>query len=149
MGRLVLELFGHRDPRLVDLSDCICTALQLTNFWQDAAVDFARGRVYIPLEDLKRFDYSLGDLGAGRADDRWQRLMAFEAGRTRELFERGKPLTEKVAPELRRQLRLTWLGGMEILAKLEAARYDVFRRRPKLGLRDFLRLYLEARRALT
>ncbi len=148
VGRLVLELFGHREPKLVELSDCICTALQLTNFWQDAAVDFARDRVYVPLEDFKRFDYSLDDLGAGRADDRWQRLMAFEAGRTRELFERGKPLTEKVAPGLRRQLRLTWLGGMEILTKLEAARYDVFRRRPKLGRRDFLRLYLKARRAL-
>lgn len=149
VGRLVLELFGHREPKLVELSDCICTALQLTNFWQDAAADFARDRVYIPLEDFKRFGYSVDHLGGGRADDCWQRLMAFEVGRTRELFERGRPLTGAVRPELRRQLRLTWLGGMEILAKLEAARYDVFHQRPKLGRWDFLRLYLQARAPLT
>jgi len=153
VGRLVLELFGHRDPELFVLSDCICTALQLTNFWQDVAVDLARDRVYLPLEDLRRFNLSLDDLhafmpsGRGRADERWQQLMAFEISRTREFFEKGKSLPERVVPDLRRQLRLTWLGGMAILVKIESVGYDVFRRRPKLGRWDFLRLYLRARRA--
>jgi squalene synthase HpnC len=146
VGRLVLELFDHRDPELCALSDAICTALQLANFWQDVAVDLARDRIYLPLEDLRRFNYSLDDLRAERVDDRWRSLLAFEVARTREWFERGKPLTEKVAPALRRQLRLTWLGGMAILAKIEAVGYDVFRRRPALGRWDFLRLYLQARR---
>lgn len=148
VGRLVLELFGHRGAELFTLSDCICTALQLTNFWQDVGVDLERDRVYLPLADLARFNYSLDDLRARRADERWRKLMAFEVARTRELFMRGKPLPEKVTPELRKQLRLTWLGGMTILDRIEAAQFDVFVRRPKLGALDFLRLYLKARREL-
>ncbi|HEV2493475.1 MAG TPA: squalene synthase HpnC [Terriglobia bacterium] len=159
VGRLVLELFGHREPELVALSDAICTALQLTNFWQDVRVDLERDRVYLPLDDLTRFNLTVADLeawlppapsGNGRdagPDERWQKLMAFEVARTRQLFEQGRPLPEKVGPELRRQLRLTWLGGTAILDKIESARYDVFRRRFTLGRRDFLRLYLRARRA--
>jgi phytoene synthase len=147
VGRLVLELFGHRDPHLFELSDSICTSLQLTNFWQDVAVDLARDRVYLPQEDMARFHYTLDDLRAQRADARWQELLACEIARTRELFERGRALPEEVRPELRVQLRLTWLGGMAILAGIEAVSYDVFHRRPSLGKWDFLRLYLRARRA--
>lgn len=149
VGRLVLELFGHRDPELLALSDSICTALQLTNFWQDVAVDFAHDRIYLPQEDLQRFRYTLDDLKAQRADQRWRELMAFEIARTRELFEQGRPLPERVLPELRRQLRLTWLTGMTILAKIEAVGYDVFRRRPALGWVDFIRMYLRARRPVS
>lgn len=145
VGRLVLELFGHRDPELLALSDSICTALQLTNFWQDVAADLAHGRIYLPLEDLQRFQYTLEDLQAQRADERWRELLGFEVARTRELFEQGRLLPEKVVPELRRQLRLTWLGGMTILARIEAVHYDVFRRRPALGSLDFIRLYFRAR----
>jgi squalene synthase HpnC len=147
VGRLVLELFGHRDPHLFELSDSLCTALQLTNFWQDVAVDLARDRVYLPQEDMARFHYTLDDLRDQRRDARWQELLAYEIARTRELFERGRALPEEVRPELRVQLRLTWLGGMAILAGIEAVSYDVFRRRPALGKWDFLRLYLRARRA--
>ncbi len=146
VGRLVLELFGHREPELFPLSDAICTALQLANFWQDVRLDLERDRIYLPLEDLARFDYSLDDLRAHRADERWRKLLAFEVARTRELFERGKMLPERVAPELRRQLRLTWLSGMEILSKIEAADFDVFRRRPSLSRLDFVRLYFRAGR---
>ncbi len=148
VGRLVLELFGHREPDLFALSDNICTALQLTNFWQDVAVDSRRGRVYIPLEDLERFRYSLADLAAARTDERWRGLMRFEVERARELFERGRPLAGQVVRELRVQLRLTWLGGMTILDKVEAADFDVFRRRPSLRGTDFVRLYFKARRKL-
>jgi len=159
---LVLELFGHREEELFALSDSICTALQLANFWQDVAVDLDRDRIYLPMEDLARSNITLAEVEAMKlsdsrnspggvrslaADDRWQRLMALEVQRTRELFERGRLLPERVAPELRHQLRLTWLGGMTILEKIEAARYDVFRHRPKLTRLDFLRLYVRARRA--
>ena len=149
VGRLVLELFGQREPELFALSDCICTALQLTNFWQDVAVDLARDRVYLPLEDLQRFGYTLDDLRAGRLDGRWRELLKFEIARTRTLFEQGKPLPERVASELRLQLRLTWLCGMTVLRKIESARYDVFRRRPSLSKLDFVRLYFRARHALS
>ena len=159
VGRLVLELFGHREPELVACSDNICTALQLTNFWQDVRIDLERDRIYLPLDDLARFNISLPDLqrwglrSQGKAvlelDDRWRDLMAFEIARTWEFFRRGKALPEKVAPVLRRQLRLTWLAGTAILARIEAANYDVFRRRPKLRWFDFVRLYLTARHPIT
>jgi phytoene synthase len=147
VGRLVLELFGYHDPHLFKLSDHICTALQLTNFWQDVAVDFSRDRIYLPQEDMARFHYTLDDLRAGCCDARWHELLAFEIARTRELFERGRPLPEEVHPQLRTQLRLTWLGGTEILSKIETVSYDVFRRRPSLSKWDFLRLYWRARRS--
>jgi squalene synthase HpnC len=145
VGRLVLELFGHRDAELLALSDCICTALQLTNFWQDVAIDLERDRIYLPLEDLERFAYTLDDLRARAVDERWSRLMAFEIERTWGLFEQGRALPERVLPELRSQLRLTWLGGTTILRRIEAVNYDVFRRRPSLSWLDFVRLYLRAR----
>ena len=148
VGRLVLELFGHRDPELFAFSDCICTALQLTNFWQDVAVDLERDRIYLPLEDLERFEYTLDDLRAHRADGRWRELLEFEIARTRRLFEQGQALPETVVPELRRQLRLTWLGGTTVLRKIQAAGYDVFRRRPSLSKFDFVRLYFRAGQAL-
>ncbi len=148
VGRLVLELFGHRDPELFALSDCICTALQLTNFWQDVARDLERDRVYLPLEDLRCFNYTLDDLRAGRVDERWRELLKFEIARTRQLFDQGKALAERVTPDLRVQLRLTWLGGMTVLRKIESVGYDVFLRRPSLGKLDFLRLYFRARYAL-
>ena len=153
VGRLVLELFtpkDRRDPALFELSDNICTALQLTNFWQDVAVDLERDRVYLPHEDLRRFGLDLDEvrkyLRGQSPDERWGRLMAFEIARTRELFAQGSPLPDLVNPELRLQLRLTWLGGMNILSKIESVGYDVFRRRPSLSRADFLKLYLRARR---
>jgi squalene synthase HpnC len=157
VGRLVLELFGHRSDEFFSFSDYICTALQLTNHWQDAAVDLSRDRIYLPLEDLAQFGLSVSDLHHLMTSRdsippkallaRWQDLMAFQVCRTRELFERGRPLPDRVVPELRRQLRMTWLGGMMILAKIEAVGYDVFRRRPALSKLDFVRLYVNARPA--
>src|SRR5437773_2428963 len=148
VGRLVLELFGHHDTRLFKLSDSICTALQLTNFWQDVRVDLARDRVYLPMEDLARFDVSLDDLRTGQLDGRFRSLMAFEVARTRNFFDLGRGLPEEVVPELRRQLRLTWLGGWTILERMEAANFDVFNHRPQLTRMDFARLYWRARRPL-
>jgi len=148
VGRLVLELFGHRQPDLFALSDCICTALQLANFWQDVAVDLERDRIYLPMDDLQRFNYTLEDLRARRVDERWRELLKFEIARTRQWFEQGQALPERVTPELRLQLRLTWLGGMTVLRKIELVGYDVFRRRPSLGKLDFVRLYFRARHPL-
>ncbi len=145
VGRLVLELYGHRDYFLFEHSDSICTALQLANFWQDVEIDLSRDRIYLPLDDMAQFDYSLDDLRARRADERWRKLMASEIALTRGLFQKGLALTDLVRPDLRLQLRLTWLGGMAILKKIEAVEYDVFRRRPKLGKWDFVSLYLRAR----
>jgi squalene synthase HpnC len=147
VGRLVLELFGYHDAHLFELSDNICTALQLANFWQDVAIDFSRDRIYLPQDDMARFGFTLDDLREGRADERWRNLMALEVSRAREFFERGRSLPEEVQPKLRTQLRVTWLGGTEVLSRIEAASYDIFHHRPSLGKWDFLKLYLRARRA--
>ena len=159
VGRLMLELFDHRDPELFALSDNICTALQLTNFWQDVRIDLERDRVYLPLDDLERFGLSVDLLKRWKLEntppadsgmeERWRGLMALEAKRTWKLFKNGKPLPERVVPQLRRQLRLTWLTGTSILSRIEAAAYDVFERRPRLKPFDFVRLYFNARRPFT
>jgi squalene synthase HpnC len=158
VGRLMLELFDHRDPELFALSDNICTALQLTNFWQDVRIDLERERVYLPLDDLASFDLSVGILKLWKLEnnlqadpgieERWRCMMALEGKRTWQLFMNGKPLPERVVPQLRRQLRLTWLTGTTILTRIEAVDFDVFRRRPKLELFDFVRLYFRARRPI-
>ncbi|HKT11068.1 MAG TPA: squalene synthase HpnC [Terriglobia bacterium] len=159
VGRLMLELFDHRDPELFALSDNICTALQLTNFWQDVRIDLERDRVYLPLDDLEQFDLSVDILkrwkmekslpSGPEMEEHWRGLMGLEARRTWELFENGRPLPERVVPHLRRNLRLTWLTGTSILSRIEAVGYDVFERRPKLKAFDFVRLYFKARSPIT
>jgi squalene synthase HpnC len=136
VGRLVLKVFEQDDPAFHPLSDAICTGLQLANHWQDAAIDYARGRVYVPEELLLRHGVSSFDFSSGRVGDGWRGLMAELIGRTRPLFEAGRPLCDRVSRELRFELRLTWLGGTSILDRIEAVGGDVFRRRPRHGLAD-------------
>ncbi len=137
VGRLILALCGYRDEERYRLSDAICTALQLANHWQDVAVDLKKDRIYLPQEDLKRFDVSEEDLHHGLATASFQKLMAHEAGLARDLFLEGRPLPERVKGRLRYELRFTWQGGFLILQKLEAAGYDVFRRRPVVTRSDW------------
>jgi len=140
VGQLVLALFGHRDAARRERSDDICTALQLTNFWQDVAGDLDRGRVYLPEEDLERFSGSRDALAARRTNPAFRELLAFEIGRTRALFTRGLPLADMVGRRLRHEVRIFARGGLAILARIEAAGYDVFMRRPTLGRAELVRL---------
>jgi hydroxysqualene synthase len=134
VGRLVLLVFEYRDPALPPLSDAICTALQLANHWQDLALDLRKGRIYAPRELMDRFGVKEWDLNAGRVTPEFRALMAELIARTRALFARGRPLCDLVGPDLRFEMRLTWLGGSSILDAIEAAEDDVFRRRPRHGL---------------
>jgi squalene synthase HpnC len=136
VGRLVLLVFEQRDERLPALSDAICTGLQLANHWQDAAVDYARGRIYVPEDLMRRHGVGTWDFSTGRVSDGWRGLMAELIARTRALFERGKPLCDEVGRELRFEMRLTWLGGMSILDRIEASGGDVFHHRPSFGALD-------------
>ena len=140
VGQLVLALFGHRDTARRERSDDICTALQLTNFWQDVAGDLDRGRVYLPEEDLERFSGSRDALAARRTNPAFRELVAFEIGRTRALFARGLPLADVVGRRLRHEVRIFARGGLAILGRIEAAGYDVFTRRPTLGRAELVRL---------
>ena len=136
IGRLVLRVAGYDDPRLDRASDAVCTALQLTNFWQDLERDWRIGRVYVPKEDRDRAGAREEDLAGRAMTSTWQRVMAEMTARTRALFDDGRAVCDGVAGRLRWELRLTWLGGSRILDKLEHARFDVFNHRPRLGLVD-------------
>ena len=136
VGRLVLLVFDQKDPALPALSDAICTGLQLANHWQDAAIDYARGRVYVPEDLMRRHGVGTWDFSTGRVSDGWRGMMAELIARTRGLFESGRPLCDRVGRELRFEMRLTWLGGSSILDRIEATGGDVFRQRPKHGPLD-------------
>jgi squalene synthase HpnC len=136
IGRIVLHVFGYGGDELLHASDAICTALQLTNFWQDLSIDVRRNRVYLPLEDLKNSNCTVVDIIEQRSNDAFRSLMRLEVEKTSLLFEEGKPLLNSVGRDLRFQLRLTWLGGMRILKKIQKSDYDVFHQRPVLLGRD-------------
>jgi phytoene synthase len=137
VGRLVLQIFGQYDDPSLALSDDLCTALQLTNFWQDVAVDRAKGRCYIPLEDMTAHGYTEASWARGVEDDAYRTLLAFEAARTKELFYRAAPLPSLVVKDLQIELRLIWFGGMRILRRLERNGY---RGRPVLTGTDKFRI---------
>lgn len=133
VGHLVLYLGGVREPGLHVLSDHICTALQLTNFWQDVKRDYEIGRIYIPLEDLDRFGVSEEQISEGRCDDRFRALMRFQVERARQLFIDGYLLADHLDRSLRPDLALFTRGGLSVLQVIEHQDYDVLSTRPKLS----------------
>lgn len=144
IGRLLLLLFGYRDEHLHRLSDYICTALQLANFWQDVAVDLDKDRVYLPQSDLWRFDYSEDELFAREFNPRYADLLKFQVDRTWQLFEYGRALPKLVRGRLSFELSLTWHGGARILELIERSGYDTLRQRPKITKWDKLVLLTRA-----
>jgi squalene synthase HpnC len=140
VGRLVLRIGGWRDDRLDRASDAICTALQLTNFWQDFEIDWSRGRLYLPLSERDAAGASDADLDRRDFTRPWRRAMARAVSTTQELFARGRPLCDAIPGRLRYELRATWLGGTRILEKLERQDFDVFAARPALTAADAMPL---------
>jgi phytoene synthase len=136
VGRLVLRIGGWHSAELEAASDAVCTALQLTNFWQDLAIDWRRGRLYVPTEEHQRANASLEALDRGQLTDAWREALSASAARTRELFDRGRAVCDGVTGRLRYELRATWLGGVRVLDRLEASGFDVFQQRPALGMAD-------------
>ena len=133
VGRLVLMVFEDASDRTVELSDNICTALQLANFWQDLSIDLPRGRSYLPLDDFGQFGYTESDLNERRGDERFARLLQLQVDRARALFNSGKPLIAEVTRALRMEVVLTWRGGVAILDNVEREGAGVLRRRPVLS----------------
>ena len=133
VGHLVLYLGGYHDSDRQQLSDYTCTALQLANFWQDVSVDYAKGRIYLPLEDLRRYSVSEGDLAQNRNTPGFCEMMKFEVERARQWFERGLPLVQKVDKALAVDLELFTRGGQEILNAIESRGFAVLGRRPAIS----------------
>ncbi|MDR2863593.1 MAG: squalene synthase HpnC [Puniceicoccales bacterium] len=145
VGRLVLLLHGYNDAQRFAMSDAICTALQLANFWQDVAVDWKKDhRVYLPQDDLSRFGVPAESLGAEMASENLRECIRFNVDRAMNLFEQGRPLAGALRFPLSLEIRITWLGGVTILRKIRAQNYDTVRKRPKVSSVDKARLLLRA-----
>lgn len=162
VGRLLLHLFDNTGVRphfpkgatnvagngkwgLTPVwSDNICSSLQFINFWQDVAIDWKKGRVYIPQEDLERFGVGEDQIAHGIANARWSALMAFECARAREMLVAGAPLGRVLPGRIGLEIRATVEGGLAILDRIEAARGDVFRHRPALDAAAWARILTRA-----
>ena len=138
VGALMLHLYGAATPEKLRDSDAICSALQLINFWQDVAIDWQKQRIYLPLEDLGRFGVSEQDIASANAGASWQALLQFEIDRARAMMLSGAPLARRLPGRIGWELRMVVQGGLRILERLEQADGDVFTRRPKLGMRDWM-----------
>ncbi|MQY51064.1 squalene synthase HpnC [Rhodocyclus gracilis] len=144
VGRLLLHLAGRTDDDACRCSDAVCTGLQLANFWQDVALDWDKGRVYLPQSDLVRFGVCEDDIRDARCPPAWQALMEFQVARADALLREGIPLVRVLPGRLGWEIRLTILGGLRILEKIRAHSGDVFRHRPTLRPADWLTLSLRA-----
>jgi len=147
VGLLMLHLFGAANRENIARSDAICTALQLVNFWQDVALDWRKGRVYLPQDEMVRFGVTEAHLAGGRADPPWQHLVAFQTERARAMLQSGAPLARALPGRIGWELRVVLQGGLRILERIDGARGDVFRHRPVLRIPDWLLMLWRAARA--
>ena len=137
VGRLMLALFRANSADNDRSSDCICTGLQLTNFLQDVAIDWTKGRVYLPQDELKRFGVSKSQIAEARVDAHWRTMMAFQTARARRLLDDGRPLLRALPLRMRLEIGAVIAGGQRILARIDRVDGDVFRHRPVLDARDW------------
>lgn len=137
VGRLLLALYRRATDGNLALSDAICTGLQLANFWQDVAIDWAKGRVYLPQDDLVQHGVTEAQIAEGRCDGAWRALMAFECARARSLLVRGRPLASRLPWRIGLELKAVVAGALAILDRIDAAGGDVFRSRPALKGADW------------
>lgn len=138
VGTLLLHLYEEATPTNLAYSDAICTSLQLINFWQDVARDYAIGRIYLPLEELAQYGVSKAQIAQGIADNSWRRLMRFQVQRAREMMLYGRPLGSILTGRIGLEMRMIIAGGLRILDKLESAQFDIFRHRPVLRPFDWV-----------
>jgi phytoene/squalene synthetase len=143
-------IFGCHDEEFFKYSDKICTALQLTNFWQDVEVDIRKDRVYLPQIDMDKYGYTRKELELKQFNDKFKELMKFEVERTEKLFDEGRKLLEMTANDentkkLSKELKLTWLGGTTILNKIKELDYNVLTSRPKIKGFDKLKIFFGSR----
>ncbi len=133
VGHLVLYLGRCMSPENAALSDCTCSALQLANFWQDVSRDLDIGRIYLPRDDRERFGVTEPDLRARRFTPEFAALLEFEVDRARTLLHRGWPLVARMPRDLAVDVDLFTRGGLAILDRIAARKFDVLTGRPKLG----------------
>lgn len=138
VGNLLLHLYREATEVNIGYSDAICTSLQLINFWQDVAKDYAIHRVYLPLDEMHQFGVSEEQIANGIVDENFKRLLKFQVDRARALMLKGAPLGSILKGRIGLEMRLIIAGGMRILDKLESADFDMFRHRPVLRPPDWV-----------
>lgn len=144
VGRLILELFDIRNDECFQLSDKICTALQLTNFYQDLAIDFRKGRIYLPEDEMQKYGVSEKSFELKENSLNLQQLLRHNIGRTEEMFEEGKALLKHLKGKLRLEIAWTILGGEAILRKIKEIKYNTINIRPELSKAEYLTLAVKA-----
>jgi squalene synthase HpnC len=144
VGELVLHVFGAATPDRIELSDRVCTALQLVEHWQDVGEDFRRGRIYLPAEDLERFRVDADELGTGGASAPLRELLQFEVERARRLLDDGAPLVRRLRGRARIAVAGYVGGGRAALDTIADSNYDVLSRTPRASRARRLRATLGA-----
>lgn len=144
IGTLLLHLYGEVTPANIAYSDAICTSLQLINFWQDVAKDFAIGRIYLPQDEMTKFGVTEQHIAQQNCDDAWRALMKFQVDRARWLMMQGAPLGSVLKGRIGLEMRMVIAGGLRILTKLEANQYDMFRHRPVLKPLDWVVMFAQS-----
>ena len=137
VGRLLLHLFDRASEQNLRWSDAICTSLQLINFWQDVELDYAKGRIYLPQDDMERHGITEQQIAQRRVDDAWRALIGFQIERSRAMMLSGAPLGSALPGRIGLEIRATVQGGLRILEKIEHAGCDMFRHRPILKWHDW------------
>lgn len=144
VGRLILEIYDIRDPKAFEYSDNICTALQLTNFYQDTAIDFEKGRIYYPLDEMEKFKVVEKMFLIKENNSNLKELVKYSIIRTKDLFDDGKNLLHFLKGRLKLEIKWTILGGEKILGKIENNNYNVVQQRPVLNKIDFTGLIIKS-----
>ena len=144
VGRLMLHLYESTDELSLKQSDAICTALQLINFWQDVAIDWRKGRIYLPQDEMARFGVTETTIATSNNNAAWQALMQFQVDRSRALLNSGAALGSRLEGRIGFELRMIIQGGLCILHKIETVQYDVFYHRPTLRAADWVRIFWRA-----
>jgi phytoene/squalene synthetase len=144
VGRIILEFFDIRDDESMQYSDAICTALQLTNFYQDVSLDINKNRIYISIDEIERFGVKLNQFELRQNNTNFEQLLKYQVDRTKNYFSKGKNLFPRLPGRLQKQIKATVLGGEKILDKIERINYNVLNHRPKLSKIDYINILLKA-----
>lgn len=144
VGRLMLHLYRQTEPRQLALSDGICSALQLINFLQDIAIDYRKGRIYLPQDELAKYAISEQQLARAEPSPNWWPFMQFQIERTRKILQAGAPLGKQLSGRIGLELRLIIMGGDRILQKLHNTQGNIFQKRPVLKPTDWVYMFYRA-----
>lgn len=144
VGRILLELFNVRNERAFYYSDKICTALQLTNFIQDTRIDFCKGRIYYPLDEMEKFGVNEKMFEMNEISHNLKKLIEFSVNRTQSMFDEGKSLLGFLSGRFKYEIAWTIRGVEEILSKIRGSDFDIFTKRPVLTKTDYLKLFIKS-----